>query len=82
VRPMAMPGQLVGDEAAAITTGPNLLRRAASAARWFGEWMEAYAEYRGSAALYEELRRLSDDELRKRGLTRETLARYAFGLRD
>jgi hypothetical protein len=79
---MAMPGQLVGDEAPATATGENFLRRAASAAKWLGAWMEAHGEYRGSAALYEELRRLSDDELRKRGLTRETLARYAFGLRD
>ena len=77
-----MPGQLVGDEAAATATGGNLLGGVSYAAKWFGAWMEAYAEYRGSAALYEELQRLSDDELRKRGLTRETLARYAFELRD
>ena len=54
----------------------------ASIAKWFAAWMEACAEYRGSAALYEQLSRLSDAELRKRGLTRETLARYAFKLRD
>ena len=79
---MAMPGQLLGDEAAATATGGSLFGSVASIAKWFAAWMEACAEYRGSAALYEQLSRLSDAELRKRRLTRETLARYAFKLRD
>ena len=47
---------------------------------WLVERIDAYADYRASAALYENLRRLSDAELHKRGLRRETLARYAFRL--
>ena len=78
---MAMPGQLLGEEATAAV-GDSLFVKATSLAKWLGAWMETCAEYRGSAALYEELSRLSDDELRRRGLTRETLARYAFKLRD
>ena len=77
---MAMHGQVLGDEAA--ESGESLFGKVVAAVRWFAAWMDACAEYRGSAALYEQLSRLSDDELHKRGLTRESLARYAIKLRD
>ena len=38
-------------------------------------WMAICAEYHAAAAHYEELSRLSDAELSRRGLTRDTLAR-------
>src|SRR5262245_14954174 len=38
-------------------------------------WIDAFADYYAAAALYEHLRRLSDAELQRRGLSRETLAR-------
>ena len=51
-------------------SGESLFGKVVAAVRWFAAWMDACAEYRGSAALYEQLSRLSDDELHKRGLTR------------
>jgi len=38
-------------------------------------WVETCVEYYEAAAMYEDLRRLSDAELRRCGLSRETLAR-------
>ena len=46
----------------------------ASTAR-FSAWVESCADAYATAALYGELARLSDAELRRRGLARETLAR-------
>jgi hypothetical protein len=79
---MAAQGQLVGYQTAVDARRDTGSVNLKSALKWLVERIDAYAEYRGSAALYEELRRLSDAELRRRGLRRETLARYAFKLRD
>jgi hypothetical protein len=38
-------------------------------------WASACADYYSAAALYDELRTLSDAELQRRGLSRDTLAR-------
>jgi hypothetical protein len=38
-------------------------------------WASACADYYSAATLYDELRGLSDAELRRRGLSRDTLAR-------
>jgi hypothetical protein len=78
---MAAQGQLVGFQTtmrARSHIGSVNLR---SAIRWLAQRIDAYADYQGSAALYQDLRRLSDAELGARGLRRETLARYAFKLR-
>jgi hypothetical protein len=40
-----------------------------------GAWATACADYYSAAALYDELRGLSDAELQRRGLARDTLAR-------
>ena len=40
-----------------------------------GAWASACADYYHAAALYDELRGLSDAELQRRGLSRDTLAR-------
>jgi hypothetical protein len=40
-----------------------------------GEGIEAMADYHAAAAMYGTLSRLSDAELRRRGLSRHTLAR-------
>jgi hypothetical protein len=45
-------------------------------------WLETCARYRAAAALYEELSRLSDAELARRGLDRASLARDAVAVRD
>jgi hypothetical protein len=49
-----------------------------SAAEGFAAWVQSCADYWAAAALYDSLRRLSDSELQKRGLSRDTLAREVF----
>ena len=39
------------------------------------EWARTCADYWSAAAVYDDLRRLSDAELHRRGLSRDTLAR-------
>src|SRR5262245_5440488 len=46
-----------------------------SIANWIGDYVETMANYYAAAATYEQLSRLSDAELRRRGLSRESLAR-------
>jgi hypothetical protein len=79
---MAAQGQLIGYQTAMDARRDTDFVNLKSAVKWLAARIEAYADYRGSVALYEELRRLSDAELRRRGLRRETLARHAFRLRD
>ena len=40
-----------------------------------GAWLATCADYHAAAGMYEELSRLSDAELKRRGLSRDTLAR-------
>jgi len=49
-----------------------------SVANGFVAWVDSCADYWAAAALYHSLRRLSDSELKKRGLSRDTLARDIF----
>ena len=44
-------------------------------------WIEAYAAAAGEAALYQQLSRLSDAELERRGIPRGQLHRCVFGTR-
>jgi hypothetical protein len=53
-----------------------------STTKMIGVWIDACADASAAAALYDELRKLSDAELRSRGLTRDTIARHAFKLLD
>ena len=59
------------------TGGGGFLQFARRAARLADVLVAAIAEARDSAASYHELSLPSDAELRKRGLTRETIARFA-----
>jgi hypothetical protein len=43
--------------------------------RWIADCIEVMADHYAAAAKYEELSRLADAELRRRGLSRSTLAR-------
>jgi hypothetical protein len=48
--------------------------------RWaagVAEWLRACSDYHAASTLYEQLNRLSDAELRRRGLNRSTLGREA-----
>jgi hypothetical protein len=58
------------------TPGGGFLQFARRAARRADQVVAAIAQARESAASYHELSLLSDAELRKRGLTRETIARF------
>jgi hypothetical protein len=51
-----------------------------STTKVMGAWIGACADASAAAALYDELRKLSGAELRRRGLTRDTIARHAFKL--
>jgi hypothetical protein len=42
------------------------------------EWMATCASYYAAAGLYERLSKLSDAELRRRGLSRDSLAQAVF----
>jgi hypothetical protein len=46
------------------------------------DWVKTCADYYAASAMYEELSRLSDAELHRRGLTRESLARHVCAATD
>ena len=49
-----------------------------SRAGFFIAWLNACADYYAAAAIYEQLSKLSDAELRRRGLSRDALSRDVF----
>ena len=51
-----------------------LAAQLSSIAKWIGDCIETMANYYAAAAMYEQLSRLSDAELQRRGLSRDTLA--------
>jgi hypothetical protein len=57
--------------------GPSATEWLMSIGRRVSAWASACADYYSAAALYDELRGLSDAELRRRGLSRDTIARDA-----
>jgi hypothetical protein len=54
---------------------PPLAARISSIAKWIGDSITTAANHYATAAMYEQLSRLSDAELQRRGLSRHTLAR-------
>ncbi len=79
---MATPKQLVACQPTASGLSARIAGAMRYAAGWMAEWLEACADYWAAAALYDELRKLSDAELRRRGLSRDELARHAFSSYD
>jgi hypothetical protein len=53
-----------------------------SIAKWVRDHIETMTDYYAAAAIYEELNRLSDAELHRRGLSRADLARDVVAARD
>jgi len=51
-----------------------LVARISSIARWVSDYIEMMASYYAAATMYEQLSKLSDAELQRRGLSRHTLA--------
>jgi len=75
---MTFHEQAVAHETIVAETTRSLGSSARSIAEGFVAWVESCADYWAAAALYDALRRLSDSELQKRGLSRDTLARDIF----
>ena len=71
---MTMNQQLPHIAPAKVTEHPAL------ASWWsgFAGWVAACAESYAASAMYQDLSRLSDAELQRRGLSRENLARDVF----
>ena len=60
----------------------SLFNLVKSLTKGIASWVQSTADLWAAAALYEALRRLSDAELHKRGLSRDTLARDVFQSSD
>ena len=75
---MTFHEQAIVHETIVPETTASLASSIRSAAEGFAAWMQSCADYWAAAALYESLRKLSDSELQKRGLSRDTLARDVF----
>ena len=58
-------------------TTASLFGSIKSLAQFLATWANSCADYYAAAAMYEQLSRLSDAELHRRGLSRDTLARDA-----
>jgi hypothetical protein len=56
-------------------TAASLSSSIKSLARFFTTWASSCADYYAAAAMYDQLSRLSNAELHKRGLSRDMLAR-------
>jgi hypothetical protein len=75
---MAMQEQIVDYQPTASIFGDKLRGSLISIAKSIRVWIDARADAWAAATLYDELRRLSDAELRRRGLSRDMVARHAF----
>jgi hypothetical protein len=72
---MAMTEHIAGiDTVPATETAASLSSSIKSLARFVTTWANSCADYYAAAAMYEQLSRLSNAELNKRGLSRDTLA--------
>jgi hypothetical protein len=73
---MAMTEHISGiDTVTSRRPATSLSSSIRSLARFFTTWASSCADYYAAAAMYEQLSRLSNAELQKRGLSRDTLAR-------
>ena len=59
-------------------TAASLSSSVKSLAGFFIAWVNACADYYAAASMYEQLSKLSNAELHRRGLSRDTLAREVF----
>ena len=75
---MTFHEQTVAHETIVVETTRSLSSSAKSIAEGFVAWVQSCADYWAAANLYDSLHRLSDAELHRRGLSRETLAHDVF----
>jgi hypothetical protein len=71
-----------GPAASRSTGGLRLATLIPSMAKRIGGYIEAVADYYAATTIYEQLNRLSDAELHRRGLSRENLARDGLATHD
>jgi len=67
--------------ASSSTGGWGLKARISSMAKWVGDYIKTMAECYAAATMYEQLSKLSDAELQRRGLSRHTLVRDVVAAR-
>jgi hypothetical protein len=73
---MAITEQFSGVDALSSTEKTaSLSSSIKSLARFLVTWVNSCADYYAAAAMYDQLSKLSNSELHKRGLSRDTLAR-------
>ena len=70
--------QVLGNVLSAGEIAASCLGRIKSLVKGCAAWMTDYADNWAAANMYDSLRSLSDAELRKRGLSRATLAHDVF----
>jgi hypothetical protein len=70
------------ETAPSSTASASLSDRIRQVGTRIGTWATTCADYYAAAAMYEQLSRLSNAELHKRGLSRDTLARDVCHSRD
>jgi hypothetical protein len=76
---MAMTEHVSGLEAASASeTGASIFSSIKSLAHQVRTWLDSCADYYAAAAMYEQLSKLSNAELNRRGLSRDTLAQDVF----
>jgi hypothetical protein len=67
------PCLLPGNSEPACARRPPLGARLRAFGTYLGVWLETSVAYYRAAAMYEQLSKLSEDELRRRGLSRKAL---------
>jgi hypothetical protein len=70
---------LTTDTASSSTEAASLSDWIRQAGTRFGTWVNTCADYYAAAAMYEQLHKLSDAELERRGFNRATLGRDVCG---
>ena len=66
---------------ASSTRGWGIKARVSSAGRWIADYIQMMADYYAAATMYEQLSKLSDAELQRRGLSRHALVRDVVAAR-
>jgi hypothetical protein len=72
---MTLQSETAATHATLAARGTLFRKRAKALLTHLAEWIETCGRYYGAAATYEELSRLSDAELARRGLSRDSLHR-------
>jgi hypothetical protein len=75
---MTFHEQVLGLGADAGEAAASLSSSVKSLTKDIASWVQNCADHWAAAALYDSLHRLSDTELHKRGLSRDTIARDVF----